>query len=455
MVTPQDDEGLEDLFPDKFQKVYRQELDALDIAPTTPQKPVSPNERTQLLKAMGLAIQQADLQRVRTLLASGIRGNDLNVRGNPFLHVAINSGNASLVMAFLDADAEVNHANAAGKTPLMAAIEGRRMAPKEPFEQIACMLIEKGANVHALDSSGATPLHKAAWLGRTKVVAALLRHGADANAINDLGRTPLHNVLYGLRSKTAGSVHIRECFELLAKHNPLLDHPDQDGHTITDLIDKIRYRRTQRELRALLIPPDVLEKFQDIRHGATEAAARANPDEVDQYGSNALHLAAREGKADMIHALIDRGFDPDTRNQEYYTPLHYAVWGRKKDAVRALLDRGASADIPDKTGNYPLHVALTTDAKHDTMADDPENRNAIITMLIQATKNLDRVGYRDRTALSIAARHNNETAVNELLQRGADVNLWEAGRNFPPTQSAGPKVKNLIFAHKRALREKG
>ena len=54
-------------------------------------------------------------------------------------------------------------------------------------------LIEGGADVHAQDLSGATPLHRAAhWNDEPDVVAALLAAGATPSAVDNFGDTPRH-----------------------------------------------------------------------------------------------------------------------------------------------------------------------------------------------------------------------------------------------------------------------
>lgn len=52
-------------------------------------------------------------------------------------------------------------------------------------------LIEKGANVNAQDSGGASPLHLAAWKGYTAIAVYLLEHGASGSAMSKEGMTPL------------------------------------------------------------------------------------------------------------------------------------------------------------------------------------------------------------------------------------------------------------------------
>ena len=59
------------------------------------------------------------------------------------------------------------------------------------------LLISHGANVNSkTQSSQATPLHRAAYMGRTEVVTLLLHHGANVDQMDCDGMTPLHKVTY-------------------------------------------------------------------------------------------------------------------------------------------------------------------------------------------------------------------------------------------------------------------
>ncbi len=52
-------------------------------------------------------------------------------------------------------------------------------------------LVEKGADINAQDSGGATALHLAAWKGHTQIARYLLERGASGNAMSNEGMTPL------------------------------------------------------------------------------------------------------------------------------------------------------------------------------------------------------------------------------------------------------------------------
>ena len=59
-------------------------------------------------------------------------------------------------------------------------------------KEIVELLIAKGADVNAKSSDGSTPLHDAAYYGRTVIAELLIAKGADVNAEDEVGLTPLH-----------------------------------------------------------------------------------------------------------------------------------------------------------------------------------------------------------------------------------------------------------------------
>ena len=58
--------------------------------------------------------------------------------------------------------------------------------------EIVNILIEAGADVHAVNCSQSSPLHFASKYSSVPVVKVLLEAGADVNAVNCLQRSPLH-----------------------------------------------------------------------------------------------------------------------------------------------------------------------------------------------------------------------------------------------------------------------
>jgi len=74
---------------------------------------------------------------------------------------------------------------------------------------LAELLIEKGANIDAVDRKGKTPLAHAAYSGYKELSELLISKGADVNAIDNKGRTPLDWANYS---------RYKDLMELLIKH---------------------------------------------------------------------------------------------------------------------------------------------------------------------------------------------------------------------------------------------
>lgn len=99
------------------------------------------------------------------------------------LHWAAEQGNARAIGILLDHGADLHAQQIAGATPLHLAA-GRSGDP-----EVVRLLLARGARVDALNRLRMTPLINAAATGRKEVVALLLAAGADPKHRDSLGRT--------------------------------------------------------------------------------------------------------------------------------------------------------------------------------------------------------------------------------------------------------------------------
>ena len=65
-------------------------------------------------------------------------------------------------------------------------------AASRGYNDIAQLLLSKGASIEVVDNYNDTPLHHAVWYGHTSTVELLLSKGASIEAVNKYNYTPLH-----------------------------------------------------------------------------------------------------------------------------------------------------------------------------------------------------------------------------------------------------------------------
>jgi ankyrin repeat protein len=131
---------------------------------------------------LGRAAGRGDLRIVRSLLARGVSSRSLN---DAFFRVAeTRQVRAARLLLNAGTDPDVR-SEAGGPTPLW-------YAASLGAEDVAKLLIERGAEVSCISLSGRSPLAVAASGAHARVVGVLIRAGADVGATDSSGDTPLH-----------------------------------------------------------------------------------------------------------------------------------------------------------------------------------------------------------------------------------------------------------------------
>lgn len=87
---------------------------------------------------------------------------------------------------------------------------------------------------------------------------------------------------------------------------------------------------------------------------ALMADPKIDLEKLDAAGENAMMLAALNGDADLVKALIDKGAEV---NKKGWAPLHYAAANGHDDVVKMLLDESAYIDAGSPNGTTPLMMA--------------------------------------------------------------------------------------------------
>jgi ankyrin repeat protein len=129
---------------------------------------------------------------------------------------------------------------------------------------------------------------------------------------------------------------------------------------------------------------------------------------VDPGGNTLLHIAARNGNDKLVALLLKSKANPNARNRVGDSPLMLAAYNGKAEVVNALLAGGAQVNIDGWT---PLHYAV--------FAEQPE----MVSLLLSKGAKVDAPAPNQQTPLMLAAKNGNVVIAKLLLNAKADVSL--------------------------------
>ncbi|HTK29351.1 MAG TPA: ankyrin repeat domain-containing protein [Vicinamibacterales bacterium] len=334
------------------------------------------------------AARDGDLPAMRALLKTGADVNTAQGDGMTALHWAAIKGNVELARMLMYAGASVRATTRLGAyTPLL-------MASRNGDAPMVAALVDGGADVNATTTSGTTPLMFAAASGSLEAVQSLLDHHADVNA----------------REKARGETAL--AFAAAAGRAPvvrLLVAHGADLTVTTNVVDLKKFTKDEQTKFAAFAatgaPPNsgvrgaqpaaakpgapaakpgtpaaTDGRAPAAKPGAPAAktgrgAAPAKPKGpniggVDrQYlynelvgeegGLTPLLLAARQGQAESVQALVDAGAEVNQVSAgDHTSPLLIATINGRFDVAMYLLGHGADPTLAAENGVTPLYAAL-------------------------------------------------------------------------------------------------
>ncbi len=280
--------------------------------------------------ALSEAAKAGHWERVRSLVAGGLRGED------------------------------VNAADSDGTRPLHWAVRADEL-------EVARLLLKAGADAAAPNRLGVTPLSLAAANGNGPMIRALLDHGADPHHVERTGETML---MVATRSRSAEAVHAL----LQRGADPNVAEPQL---RLTALMIAAEAGATDAVRVLLEVEADI-----HARTRADEAPRRRMPC-VGRTGCGShgkgiirgglpeqgyqppipgdmtpLMFAAREGHVDAARLLLDAGADVQASDKNGITPLLMAISNNRIAMARFLIERGADIHVKDWYGRTPLFAAV-------------------------------------------------------------------------------------------------
>lgn len=161
--------------------------------------------------------------------------------GDTALHVAAAAYAVDVARDLVSRGADVHAKNRRGASPLHYAADGvpgsRGWNPGAQYAMVT-LLIELGADVSSKDKGGVAPLHRAVRTRSAAAVRALLEQGADARVRNGNESTPLHLAAQSTGRGGSGSPMAREqqteIIRLLLRHGASKMDRDSAGKSVRD-----------------------------------------------------------------------------------------------------------------------------------------------------------------------------------------------------------------------------
>lgn len=210
---------------------------------------------------------------------------------------------AKSVAAMIQKGADVNAADADGRTPLMMAVAMN-------YADVARLLLDKGANINQTAPNGVTPLVAGVLNGHPEMVKLLLDHGAKMD-------TGIGEAKDALTMATVGTI---PKFAVTLK-----------GATTTN-------EERLATLKLLL-----------------DRGADANVKQPEGY--NPLILIAEAGGPEAAVLFLDHGAKVDAARTGNITPLMTAAHNGNLEVARVLLKRGANRQLKSDDGKTALDYA--------------------------------------------------------------------------------------------------
>ncbi|PJD97096.1 MAG: hypothetical protein CK425_04900, partial [Parachlamydia sp.] len=241
------------------------------------------------------------------------------------------------------------------------------------------LLIEAGADVHAVDLDGNTLLHFFCIYPYPEIVEALIAKGADVNKKNTTSLTPL--LIACLKSPSLVQTLLNSGADVHATDN-----------------------RKNTPLHLACFNPNVPPE--DIK-ALLEKGADFLVEEEDGFTPLMLALNYNPG---AIGPMIEFGYEINATDENGRTELHRACL-ENPSIIPALLMNGAEVSLADKNGDTPLHLA----------ARNPEITPENLRALIEAGSNIIFSNHKNEIPIEVAVLYN-PAALDAFAEIGVGVN---------------------------------
>ncbi|QAA34088.1 ankyrin repeat domain-containing protein [Clostridium manihotivorum] len=254
---------------------------------------------------------------------------------------AIESNDIKLVESVIDQGVDKNSKNEDERTPLIySLLKGRN--------EIAKLLIDKGADVNAIDKYKDTALNEAILNvartnkneGNIDIIKMLLDKGADLNSPK-VDKTPL---------QWASETNVDVVKLLLDYKADVNISFKSEAMMNSDKPLYIAVKKDKVDIAKLLIErgADINIKVSYYNHNYTLC-------------QNLLEVAVDKKEKNMIELLLSNNINVNIQDENGVTPLIIVAQNKDEDMFNFLVSKGANQNIKDKEGITALEIKKQTE----------------------------------------------------------------------------------------------
>jgi len=306
------------------------------------------------------------------------------------------------------------------------------------------LLVNKGAQLNRRNAAGDSPLHAAVKASYWNTANLLVNLGSNLYLMNNENFSPL------LLAFEKGSDFTQS---MLTGETPILELPDNQGNTplliaigegyknIATLLINLGANGNQSNYRGINALLASIEKgYLNLFHLLLDRGADIN--QGDNNGDSALHYLVKDSilfNRELGELLIDQGLNVNSPNADGQTAMHYSVLYNSTAALAFLIDTGGNIEATDKNGFTPLFYAV--------MGNYPETYR----YLKSKGANLRVRDYQGNTllhgAIVEALEDNNTQLIRQLVLDGLDMFGLNAQKDSPLSLAItfGPAVLDKLL----------
>ncbi|KAI1759776.1 hypothetical protein GGR53DRAFT_470994 [Hypoxylon sp. FL1150] len=379
-----------------------------------------------------------NMEIVDLLLRHGIDANTSG-RSGPALQIACFKGHKEMAEALIEHGASLTCAEGSYGGPVQAAVLGGHL-------DILRLLVTAGVDINMLSeyadirsndniSLPGSPIQAAVATSNVAILDWLLEHGANVNNLGPkrgLFRRPGVPLAIAAQMGNVEMVHrlleAGAAVDLLGKTdgaNPALFEAVRKGHL--EVVECLLAAGANPNAPAGLHYRHTTA-FTEACAGRSEAIVEALLDAgADANTHNCVGTVVSKGTVERIRLLIQHGADVNKQHKGGWTALHTAARDGRLDILRALLSEfSADPSLPLENGSLPIHTAAT----YGQTGCIEVFLHADIEVLLQPGIDINVRSANGRTALHWAAasdvkKVDHLATVEWLLKHGADDTILE------------------------------